>query len=107
MTASLHSALPPPLVWAFDGVFTNCLADLEDTLRRALVQVGAVERIAVAVELSLPALRSRVAAGDAVQPHWAEFLQRAGSRYGLPAPPRVRHRSEAAPLLTLIVAYRS
>lgn len=101
------SAPPAPLVWVFDGGFATCLVDLEDTLRRALVQVGAVERIAVLVELSLPALRARVHAGDSVQPHWGEFLQRAGSRYGLPAPPRVRHRADAAPLLTLVVAYRS
>ena len=30
-------ALPAPLVWTFDGPFERCLADLEDTLRRAIV----------------------------------------------------------------------
>lgn len=107
MNAAVRSPSPPPLVWSFDGGFAGCLADLEDTLRRALVQVGDVTHIAVAIELSLPALQSRVSAGDQVQPAWGEFLQRAGSRYGLPRPPRVRHRKDAAPLLMLIVAYRS
>lgn len=106
MNAVAHS-LPPPLVWTFNGGFATCLADLEDTLRRALVQVGDVRHIAVAIELSLPALQLRVAAGDRVQPVWREFLQRVGSRYGLPRSPQVRHRKDAAPLLTLIVAYRS
>jgi len=41
-----------PLVWVFDGPFATCLADLEDALRRALVQVGDVAAIAV------PAMRS-------------------------------------------------
>ena len=30
-----RSDLPEPLVWTFDGPFERCLADLEDTLRRA------------------------------------------------------------------------
>lgn len=107
MKAAIASPLPPPLVWAFNGAFASSLADLEDTLRRALVQVGEIRQIAVAVELSLPALQSRVSAGEQVQPAWGEFLQRAASRYGLPRPPQVRHRKDAAPLLTLIVAYRS
>ena len=63
-----------PLVWTFDGPFATCLADMEDTLRRAIVQVGDVSRIAVLIELSLPALRARVAAGDAIQPAWGRFL---------------------------------
>jgi len=98
---------PPPLVWTFDGPFATCLADMEDTLRRAIVQVGDVARIAVMVELSLPALRSRVGAGDAVQPAWGRFLDTLTSRYGLPAAPRVRHRKAPGPLATLIIAYRS
>ena len=34
-----------PLTWAFDGRFPGSLADLEDTLRRAIVQVGDVSRV--------------------------------------------------------------
>jgi hypothetical protein len=98
---------PPPLVWTFDGPFATCLADMEDTLRRAIVQVGDVARIAVMVELSLPALRSRVGAGDAIQPAWGRFLDAVTSRYGLPAAPRVRHRTAPGPLATLVIAYRS
>jgi len=98
---------PPPLVWTFDGPFATCLADMEDTLRRAIVQVGDVARIAVMVELSLPALRSRVGAGDAIQPAWGRFLDAVTSRYGLPASPRVRHRTAPGPLVTLVIAYRS
>src|SRR6266567_1339881 len=52
-----------PLVWTFDGPFGTCLADIEDTFRRAIVQVGDVSRIAVMIELSLPALRARMHAG--------------------------------------------
>ena len=98
---------PAPLVWTFDGPFTTCLADMEDTLRRAIVQVGDVARIAVMVELSLPALRSRVGAGDAIQPAWGRFLESVTSRYGLPATPRVRHLKAQGPLATLVIAYRS
>ncbi|WP_119157746.1 hypothetical protein [Caldimonas tepidiphila] len=100
-------ALPAPLVWGFDGPFDTCLQDLEDTLRRALVQVGDVSRIVVSVELSLPALQRRVRAGDAVQPAWGEFLARLAARYGLPAAPRVRYLRSEGRLATLIVAYRS
>jgi hypothetical protein len=96
-----------PLVWTFDGPFVTCLFDMEDTLRRALVQVGEVSRLAVMVELSLPALRARVEAGDAIQPAWDRFLEAVGSRYGLPAAPRVRHRKTEGPLATLWIAYRS
>ena len=96
-----------PLVWTFDGPFATCLFDMEDTLRRALVQVGEVSRLAVMVELSLPALRARVEAGDAIQPAWDRFLEAVGSRYGLPAAPRVRHRKTDGPLATLWIAYRS
>ena len=76
-------------------------------LRRAIVQVGAVASIGVLVVLSLPALKRRVAAGDAIQPAWGLFLERLGSRYGLPVAPRVRHVRRAGPLATLVVAYRS
>ena len=96
-----------PLTWAFDGRFPGSLADLEDTLRRAIVQVGDVSRVLVVIELSLPALKARMAAGDTVQPEWSEFLTRVTSRYGLPAAPRLRYLTHDAPLLVLVIAYRS
>ena len=74
-----------PLVWTFDGPFATCLSDMEDTLRRAIVQVGDVSRIAVQIDLSLPALKPRVDAGDAIQPAWGQFVERLSQRYGLPA----------------------
>ena len=80
---------------------------MEDTLRRAIVQVGDVARIAVLIELSLPALRVRVAAGDAIQPAWGRFLERLPRATGLPAAPRVRHLTKGGPLATLVIAYRS
>lgn len=104
---SHDDAVGAPLVWSFDGAFATCLADAEDALRRAIVQVGDVASIAVLVELSLPALKRRVAAGDTIQPAWGMFLERLGSRYGLPAAPRVRLVRRAEPLATLVVAYRS
>ena len=96
---------PAPRVWAFDGPFAACLAELEDELRRALVGIGDVSRIALQIDLSLPALRARVDAGDALQPAWREFLARLDS-YGLPAAPRVRRLHSAGPLATLVLAYR-
>lgn len=96
-----------PLVWAFDGSLAGALADAEDALRRALVQVGDVASIAVQVELSLPALKRRVDAGECVQPAWSQFLERLTHRYGLPIPPRVRHVRGTGPLVMLVVAYRS
>jgi hypothetical protein len=96
-----------PLVWTFDGAFCACLADMEDTLRRAIVQLGGVSRLIVLIELSLPALKARVDAGESVQPAWREFLERVTWRYGLPAAPRVRHLRIAAPLATMVIAYRS
>ena len=101
------SAIGGPLVWTFDGPLVTCLADLEDALRRALVQVGDVASIAVMVEVSLPALLRRVHAGDRVQPAWTGFVERLASRYGLQKAPRVRHLRTEGPLATLIVAYRS
>jgi hypothetical protein len=100
-------ALPAPLVWTFDGQFERCLGDIEDTLRRAIVLVGDVSRIALLIDLSLPALQRRVAAGDALQPAWERFVERVGAAYGLPALPRVRHLRTSGPLATLVVAYRS
>jgi hypothetical protein len=96
-----------PLVWTFDGPFVTCLADIEDTFRRAIVQVGDVSRIAVMIELSLPALRARMHAGDAVQPAWSHFLAAMTARYGLPAAPRIRYLKTRATLATLVIAYRS
>ena len=96
-----------PLVWAFDGPLTQCLADVEDALRRAIVQVGDVASIAVHVDLSLPALDRRVRAGERLQPAYAEFVARLGSRYGLQRAPRVRPVRTEGPLATLVVAYRS
>jgi len=96
-----------PLVWTFDGPMALCLADAEDTLRRAIVQLGDVSRIVMLLELSLPTLKARVAAGDAIQPAWGEFLERLLDRYGLPIAPRVRHLRVAGPLVKMVIAYRS
>ena len=98
---------PAPLVWTFDGPVERCLADIEDTLRRAIVQVRDVASIVVLIELSLPALKRRVDAGESLQPGWAELMQRLSDRYGLPSPPRVRPLKSGGPLVTLVVAYRS
>ena len=100
-------AIGGPLVWTFDGPFATCLADMEDALRRAIVQVGDVSSIAVLIEVSLPGLRRRADAGDAIQPAWGQFLERMSDRYGLPSPPRVRPLGIEAPLATLVIAYRS
>ena len=97
--------LPPLRVWAFDGPFERCLSDIEDTLRRSIVSLGGVARVAVLIELSLPALKQRVSMGDAVQPAWQRFLERMEG-YGLPASPRVRHRLQPGPLATLVIGYR-
>jgi hypothetical protein len=96
-----------PLVWTFDGPIGQCLADVEDALRRAIVQVGDVASIAVMLELSLPALDRRVRAGDRLQPAWAEFVARLADRYGLQRAPRVRPVRGEGPLATLVIAYRS
>lgn len=104
--AAPADALPAPLVWTFDGPIERALADLEDTLRRAIVMVGDVARIALLIDVSLPALQARVDAGDRLQPAWSRFLERL-ARYGLPMQPRVRHRLDAGPLATLVIAYRN
>lgn len=98
--------LPAPLVWTFDGPFATCLADIEDALRRAIIQVGDVSRIAVRLDLSLPALELRVHAGDAIHPSWGTFLVNVSRRYGLPGALRVRTQQGNGPLATLVVAYR-
>ena len=98
--------LPEPLVWTFDGPIERTLADLEDTLRRALVMVGGVSRVALLIDLSLPALQRRVVAGDALQPGWGRFQERLAG-YGLPSPPRVRPLKGDGPLATLVIAYRN
>ena len=99
-------SLPAPLVWTFDGPFERCLDDLDDSLRRALVLIGDVSRVALLIDLSLPALLARVRAGDTVQPAWGRFTDRLAG-YGLPSFPRVRHLRAPGPLATLVVAYRS
>jgi hypothetical protein len=95
-----------PLLWTFDGALAACVADVEQTLRRTIVQLGDVSGIAVAIDVSLPTLAARVRAGDAIQPCWQRFVEQL-ARYGLPSPPRIRHRPEAGPLFTLVVLYRS
>ena len=62
--------------------------------------------MALLIDLSLPALKQRVEAGDTLQPAWGGFLERL-ARYGLPALPRVRHLRDAGPLATLVIAYRN
>jgi hypothetical protein len=104
--ASRVAEPPAPLVWTFDGPFERCLADADEALRRAIVLVGDVSRVALLVDLSLPALQRRVQCGDAVQPGWGSFLQNI-QRYGLPAAPSVRHLRSEGPLITLVVAYRN
>ena len=99
--------IPEPLVWSFDGRLSRCLGDVEDTLRRVLVQLGDVGSVAVRIDVSLPALKQRVQAGEALQPAWSEFIARLSRRYGLPAAPRVRPTRTAGPLFVLVVAYRS
>ena len=96
----------PPLIWTFDGPFATCLGDVEDVLRRTIVQLDDVSGIAVGLDLSLPALAARVEAGDALQPAWSRFLDRVAQRYGLPNRLRVRHRTDAGPLATLVIVYR-
>jgi hypothetical protein len=98
--------LPPPLIWTFDGPFERCLNDLEDSLRRALVLIGDVSRVALLIDVSLPALQARVRAGDRIQPAWGRFVERL-AEYGLPSFPRVRPLRTSGPLATLVVAYRS
>ena len=106
-SSSTAVASPPPLVWTFDGPFAVCLTDIEDTLRRAIVQLDDVSGVVVALDLSLPALAVRVAAGDRLQPAWSRFLEGVAQRYGLPCRLRVRHRSVRGPLATLVILYRS
>lgn len=96
-----------PLIWTFDGPFAVCLTEIEDTLRRLIVQLDDVAGIAIALDISLPALALRVRAGDALQPAWSAFLDRIATRYGLPRALRVRHRADRGPLATLVVVYRS
>ena len=105
--AARAAPIRAPLIWTFDGPFTVCLTDIEDTLRRAIVQLDDVSGVAVALDVSLEALAARVAAGDSVQPAWSRFLDRISHRYGLPLPLRVRHCRGPGPLATLIIVYRS
>ena len=102
-----NDGVEAPLVWTFDGPFALCLQDMEDTFRRAIVQVGDVSRILVQIDLSLPALKPRVDAGEAIQPAWGRFVERLSHGYGLPVAPRVRHLAARGPLATMVIAYRS
>lgn len=95
-----------PLLWTFDGPFATCLADADDALRRAIVQLGEVSAVVAALDISLPALARRVAAGESVQPAWQRFLAQVAG-YGLPTALRVRPRRDAGPLATLVIFYRS
>jgi hypothetical protein len=105
--AALTREVQPPLIWTFDGPFVTCLFDVEDTLRRAIVQIGDVSRVVLRVELSLAALRERVESGEAVQPAWGHFLEALTRRYGLPVAPSVRYLKTMGPLVTLVIIYRS
>ena len=67
-----NATIAEPLVWTFDGPFARCLTDMEDALRRAIVQLGDIGAVAVLIELSLPALKARVDAGDTLQPAWGD-----------------------------------
>ena len=49
---------------------------MEDTLRRAIVQVGDVSRVLVAIDRVAAGARARIDAGDRVQPAWGQFLAR-------------------------------
>ncbi|TMH37888.1 MAG: hypothetical protein E6H66_01020 [Betaproteobacteria bacterium] len=104
---ALGRGVEAPLLWTFDGPFITCLYDLEDALRRAIVQVGDVSRIAILLELSLPRMHARIQSGESIQPGWGRFLSRVDTRYGLPAPPRVRYVKTDGPLVTMLIAYRS
>jgi hypothetical protein len=105
--AAAHADPAGPLIWTFDGPFATCLGDIEDTLRRAIVQLGEVAGIVVGLDVSLPALAARVAGGDAIQPAWSRFLTRVPQRCGLPSALRVRYRHDTGPLATLVIVYRS
>jgi hypothetical protein len=105
--AARDDRVEAPLIWTFDGPFALCLQDMEDTFRRAIVQVGDVSRILVQIDLSLPALKPRIDAGEAIQPAWGQFVDRLSHGYGLPVAPRVRHLRAAGPLATMVIAYRS
>ena len=92
------ATLPAPLVWTFDGPFERCLADIEDTLRRAIVLIGDVvaRRLAdrpVAAGAAGARRRRRRAAARLGALHRAAL-----GRYGLPCLPRVRPMRTAGPL---------
>ena len=88
-----------PLIWTFDGPFARCLADIEDTLRRAIVQVGDVSRRRRADRrCRCRRCKRRVDAGRRAATGVGRSSSSASShRYGLPAPPRVRHSRTAGP----------
>ena len=65
-----ETSIGGPLVWTFDGPFATCLADMEDTLRRAIVQVGDVASHRGADRAVAAGAASARRAGDAIQPAW-------------------------------------
>jgi hypothetical protein len=75
---------------------------MEDTLRRLIVQLGEVAAISVLIELSLPALKRRIDAGDAIQPAWGEFLDRLVQRWTARSCARAPLRDDG-PLAILVV----
>jgi len=68
---------------------------------------GDIAGIVILIEISLPALKQRVDAGESIQPAWQQFIERLTERYGLPSPPRARPLRSSGPLATLVLAYRS
>ena len=91
----------------FDGPLAACLADIEDALRRAIVQVGDVSSIAVLIEVSLPALKRRVDAGDALQPAWGAIPRAPVGPVRIAAGAARAPRRGPGPLVTLVIVYRS
>ena len=95
-------------MWTFDGAFAECLADMEDALRRAIVQVGDVASIAVLIEISLPDAeasrrRRRCDPAGVGADAWS------GCRSGTDCRRRrgCAHLDVEGPLATLVIAYRS
>ena len=95
--------------WTFDGALADCLADMEDALRRAIVQVGDVV-VDRRPDRALASWRSSVASMPATRssPAWSQFLERMIG----PLRTALRHRACArwtteGPLATLVIAYRS
>jgi len=98
--------LEAPLIWTFAGPFATCLADMEDTFRRAIIQVGDVSRIAVQD-------RSVAAGAEEARPTRENRSSPQGNNSSTPDAalrparrPRVRHVKTGGPLATMVIAYR-